>query len=105
MNNFTKLDETGLSKVNGTSLKGYVLTTYDNLVEIFGEPTFLGSEDGKTTAEWIIEFEDGLVATIYDWKMGETPMDLYEWHVGGNSVEVVKRIEDLKEFFSQTQSI
>ncbi len=48
--------------INGTSLKGYITTTYDDLCKTFGAPTiFVGD---KTNAEWFIEFEDGSVATI-----------------------------------------
>ena len=75
---------------NGTSLQGYMTTTFDKLVELLGEP-LKGSDDGKTTAEWIIDLE-GEVATIYDWKNESTPKDLYEWHVGGRSLEVIERL-------------
>jgi hypothetical protein len=67
---------------NGTSLQGYVKTTYSDLVAIFGEPERGGD---KTTVEWCIDFEDGTVATIYDWKEYDTPMGEYNWHVGGRS--------------------
>ena len=77
-------------KANGTSLQGYLTTTFDRLVELLGEP-LEGSDDGKTTAEWIIEFE-GEPATIYDWKLESTLKDLYEWHVGGRSLEVIERL-------------
>jgi hypothetical protein len=30
-----------------------------------------------------LQFEDGTVATIYDWKMNSTPMREYSWHIGG----------------------
>jgi len=103
--NYTKLDNTGLHKVNGTSLRGYVLTTYDKLVATFGEPTYLGSYDEKTTCEWFIEFEDGTVATIYDWKTGGTPMYPYEWHIGGKNNKVVRLIQALNESLSLTTSL
>ena len=51
----------------GTSLQGEYLTTYDDIVNTFGEPTQQG-DVVKTTVEWIIKFENGSVATIYDWK-------------------------------------
>lgn len=79
---------------NGTSLRGYVVTYYHDLVEMFGQPLPGGD---KTNAEWIIEFDDGLVATIYDWKTYEAPMDKYEWHIGGKSYEVVERIQNILE--------
>lgn len=65
---------------NGTSLQGYMTAYYHQLVEVFGEPE--GGGD-KTTVEWCLEFEDGTVATIYDWKEYETPMGSYRWHIGG----------------------
>lgn len=79
---------------NMSSLVGYITTEYNDLVEAFGEP-ILGSGDGKVSAEWIIKFSDGQVATIYDWKTPETPMGVYEWHVGGHKAEVVKRLAAL----------
>lgn len=77
-------------KANGTSLQGYMTTTFDRLVELLGEP-LEGSDDGKTTAEWILEFE-GEAATIYDWKLKSTPKDLYDWHVGGRSMKVLEHL-------------
>ena len=79
-----------------TSALGEVLTNYDKLVREFGEPIH-GSGDGKVTAEWIIKFADGQVATIYDWKEGKTPMYEYDWHIGGRKHIVVKRIRDIME--------
>ena len=66
---------------SGTSLRGYVTTTYATIVEKLGEP----DTDGDN-CEWILKFEDGSVATIYDWKTRQTPKDEYEWHIGGNHV-------------------
>jgi|APSaa5957512535_1039671.scaffolds.fasta_scaffold00614_37 hypothetical protein len=77
--------------VAGTSLVGKVKTTYDELEAVFGPPTYKGGD--KTTAEWNIEFlvrdddddydEEYIVASIYDWKMQDTPFGPYDWHVGG----------------------
>ena len=74
----------GSTSVNGTSLKGWVITTYEDLYNVLG-PSKEGSADGKTTAEWILEGADGTVATIYDWKTSATPKDLYHWHIGGHT--------------------
>ena len=76
--------------VGGTCLQGYVHTTYAHLVSILGEPT---CRDGdKTTCEWDIEFEDGTIATVYDWKTDTTPMISYEWHIGGQSSKAVTNV-------------
>ena len=74
-------------EMTGTSLKGYIETTYEQLESVLGEPVYGPNDtDGdKITCEWIITFQDGTVATVYDWKVGETPMDLYSWHIGGNN--------------------
>lgn len=79
--------------VNGTSYKGSVKTFYSDLVEAFGEPTFDFRDDlDKVNCEWNLRFEDGTVATIYDWKMPETPMGLYEWHIGGRDYKAVEKV-------------
>jgi len=74
----------------GTSLKGYVSTTYDKLVEVLGEPI---TDIEKSTAHWNIEAPDGTVATIYDWKNWSTPMGEYEWHIGGHSEKALWLVE------------
>ena len=87
---------------DGTSLSGYIVTKYDTLVELFGEPT---EGDGyKTDAEWDIKWEDGTVTTIYNWKNGlnyggTTPnKDIVDWNVGGKSYKAVELLQDhLKE--------
>ena len=75
--------------VNGTSLQGYMPAYLHQLIEVFGEPE--GGGD-KTTVEWCLSFEDGTVATIYDWKEYDTPTGLYRWHIGGRSQKAVDRV-------------
>ena len=49
-----------------TSLKGYVNTTYDKLVEVFGEPTFTdASPYEKVNAQWKLEFKVPFVDPEY----------------------------------------
>ena len=83
---FTKADWT---EANGTHLQGYMQAYYHELVEVFGEPEAGGD---KTTVEWCLTFEDGTVATIYDWKEHETPMGLHRWHIGGKSKQAVRAV-------------
>ena len=77
------------ANANMTSLQGYVTAYYHELVAVFGEPDSGGD---KTTAEWCLEFEDGTVATIYDWKEYETPMGRYRWHIGGRDQRAVDAV-------------
>ena len=92
---YKKLDMNEM-KSNGTSLKGYVETTYKNITKKLGEESFYeNSSEEKTQSEWILEFKDGKIATIYNYKTGRTPIEKYDWHIGGHDVEVVKRVQDI----------
>ena len=72
------------ANINMTGLRGYVDTNYYELCEIFGLPDSGPNADlDKTTCEWRLKFEDGTVASIYDYKTNRTPMMGYAWHVGG----------------------
>ena len=68
----------------GTGFAGYVDITYDELVRGLGRP-LRGAFSDDVQAEWIIKFDDGCVATIYDHKDGTPPEYLTRWHVGGNA--------------------
>jgi hypothetical protein len=35
------------------------------------------------------------VATIYDWKYGETPLHKTEWNIGGKTKEAVYRVYEV----------
>ena len=85
-------------EMTGTSLKGYIETTYADLESVFGAPYYGPNDtDGdKITCEWLITFKDGKVATIYDWKIEDaTPTELYRWHIGGSNHKVVDYIATL----------
>jgi hypothetical protein len=78
--------------ISGTSYQGEIDTNYSRLVEVFGEPSYGPNEPGKVTCEWGLEI-DGVLCTIYDWKeYDETPMGDYEWHIGGDSQEAVRKV-------------
>lgn len=78
------------NEIGGTSLQGYVTTTLAQLIEIFGEPERYAEGD-KITVHWAIAFEDGTIATIYDWKRYEmgTPelTEVMEYNIGGESMD------------------
>ncbi len=83
---------------SGTCFQGDVEIDYNTLVEIFGEPN---KGDGyKVDAEWDVEFDDGTVATIYNYKDGKNYLgkdgldvrEIVDWHIGGfnrKSVDLV----------------
>lgn len=85
--------------VSGTSLRGYVTATREEIEAVFGAPTIAKAEpDDKVTTKWYLMFDDGVgtVATIYDWKRYELGAPIYgervEWHIGGHSETAVVRI-------------
>lgn len=82
-------------KANGTILLGYITSPYEVLCEKLGDPNRRPSEDGKVTCEWIIDFEDGSIGTIYTWKTGENLAIQYEWSVGGRGTNILEKISKL----------
>jgi hypothetical protein len=82
----------------GSSLKGYIKTTYPDLVKCFGEPNHEGDGGYKVSFEWAIEFADGTYATIYDWKLNESERSdvkrgkYYEFHIGGFNSDSVEKV-------------
>lgn len=91
------------TETSGTSGKGSFICEYKTLVKVLGQPEV--GDEYKTQAEWDIEYKDGTVTTIYDWKQGKSylgeegiePEEVIEWHVGGN--DKTKSLEHLKDFF------
>ena len=83
---------------SGTSLQGYITTTQSELIETFGEPIRFEEGTDKVTLEWIIQFSNGEIAIIYDWKRYEdgTPgmTEICEYHIGGNSRDVVSLVKE-----------
>lgn len=83
-----------------TCFQDEVITTYDKLWSLFGRP--LPGDGYKVDAEWVIEFSDGVVATVYNWKNGPNYLgpgpsvrfiDL--WHIGGVDETAALRIKKL----------
>jgi len=90
-------------RVSGTSNQGDINVTYTKLVRTFGEPTIkAGPEDigAKEAVEWHIQFPDGTLATIYDYKesplyeaeepISQAKLTTYlrrnrDWSIGGSS--------------------
>lgn len=95
------------ANINMTSFKGYVIATYDELVGAFGKPDDGPDADcDKVTCCWRLQFEDGTIATIYDWKERNTPFYRYDWHIGGHNSNAINSIHEvLDEYRMQAQSV
>ena len=96
-----KFKEASWDKVSGTCLQGYIDVTYAQLKKVFGKEHSNG--DGyKVDAEWCLEFADGTVATIYNYKDGKNycgrsglpKSKITDWHIGGKSSKAVAAVED-----------
>ena len=88
----TRTEETA-----GTWLQGHIVTTRANLEAVFGEPTFYEGS-GKITVEWGLKFEDGTLATIYDWKRYEEGKPALDeeitYNVGGLVPEALAKVQE-----------
>jgi len=92
----------------GTHLQGYVDTTYDALVAAFGKPTT--ADEYKVDWEWLVEFDDGTIATVYNWKDGPNycgseglkASQITDWHIGGKGVRAITLVGEV--LAGQTQS-
>ena len=87
---------------SGTSLQGYINISYGDLVKVLGEPHSDG--DGyKSDAEWDLLFEDGTIATIYNYKTGKNYLgnrgvslkEERDWHIGGFNKDSVMCIKSI----------
>jgi hypothetical protein len=70
--------------INGSHLQGYIDAGYAELVALFGKPH--GSDGHKVDAEWNVEFSDGTVATIYNYKNGRN-------YIGGFTKQAVDKVQ------------
>lgn len=91
---------TSLMNISGSALCGYVTATYAQLVEVFGEPHYGPNVPGeKVTCQWeleaILETGEKVYFTIYDWKVSETPIQKYSWHIGGFDQEAVEAVHQI----------
>ena len=96
-----------LVNIDGTHLQGYIEADYNDLCAMFGEPT--EGDALKVDAEWMLRFDDGMVATIYNWKNGPNYLGsegkpvhkITQWNVGGHTKEAHERVQQLIASFNQ----
>ena len=75
--------------VNMTCLQGRITCPFSLLTTLFGAPEHGDSE--KVDAQWSIKFDDGITATIYNWKNGiaycgslaPEVEQITKWNIGG----------------------
>ena len=69
---------------------GEATLPFTALQKCLGEP--IRHLHDKVKAEWLIQFDDGEVATVYDWKEPHAPQNNEHWCIGGHRGSVVARI-------------
>lgn len=77
--------------INGSCYQGIIQADFDTMVEIFGEPS-IDEEGYKVRVEWLLQFDDGTVATIYDWKEDCHYTKVTDWHIGGFDKKAVELV-------------
>tara|TARA_B100000586_G_scaffold243595_1_gene198094 strand:- start:2020 stop:2421 length:402 start_codon:yes stop_codon:yes gene_type:complete len=88
---------------NGTHRMGSITAGYSLLCSLFGQP--YSGDDYKSDAMWDIEFEDGTVATIYNWKNGMNycgaegipTVQISKWNIGGNEQRALDLVREMIE--------
>jgi len=85
---------------DGSSYVGSINCTYQYLVNVFGKETIGLSGDLKSQCSWNLKFDDGTIATIYDWKVnkkycgvtGINKENVTRWMVGGFNQKTIELI-------------
>lgn len=92
-------------KITGTCFQGEIISSFQKLVDAFGQPLKSDFICYKSDAEWWVKFTDGKVATIYNWKDGKNYLgkdgmkteEIMNWHIGGRDKAIVERIISILE--------
>lgn len=96
--NYQTHNETTID-TGGSGYIGNVDAGYDELCDLFGAPS--GGDGYKVDAQWRVRFEDGTVASIYNYKDGinyngqnGVPVEkIRDWHVGGVKESAHRRVQ------------
>jgi len=79
---------------NGTNKQGEVTNTYWNIVDCFGEPTYVYDNDRDASkVVWSLEIDD-VVVTIYDWFVKSVPEHNMLWMIGGREPKAVDKYKE-----------
>jgi hypothetical protein len=85
--------------INNTSLMGSIAATERQLISLFGSPIRYERGEGNSTRDWHLLFDDGTVATIYDWHTdGFAPLnpgESYNWRIGARVRSAVWNVHDI----------
>jgi hypothetical protein len=78
-------------------LQGYVMAPYAAIVGLLGPPNSPSTDAVRRHVEWLVRTPAG-PAWIYNWKIdlpaGVSVEQITNWHVGGNTVDVVQCVAE-----------
>lgn len=97
---------------SGTSLQGKIFASYNDLVDMFGDPAYEGIGD-KITTEFVVEYQvsddegDSKYGTftLYDWHFARDLTDNYavtQWNVGGRGYDDSFAADLAQKIFEKT---
>ena len=97
---------------SGTSLQGKIFASYNDLVDMFGDPAYEGIGD-KITTEFVVEYQvsddEGDrkygTFTLYDWHFARDLTDNYavtQWNVGGKGYDDSFAADLAQKIFEKT---
>ena len=93
-----KLTSQNFKITNGTSFSDILLTvTLERLVELLGQPSFVGSGDNKVQLEWVFYENENKVLIVYDYKENRHIAEIREWRVGSKGLSS----DEIQKFFSK----
>ncbi len=98
--------------INGTHLQVRIKADYTELTALFGLPEERTGFTYKIDWSWSIKFDDGTIATIYNWKSGPnyghndvTARDITIWNVGGHSMDAGSLVNKVLGVFQRDDRI
>jgi hypothetical protein len=89
-------------ETTGTCYQGTIKAGFGTLSHMLGKPEFL-VDNFKSDVQWVLTFDDGSVATIYNWKNGKNYLgeegipvvQITNWNIGGHNKRALNNVERL----------
>ena len=101
-------DRVSQDEANGTSLRGYIRTSYSSLLKLFGVPD--PGDGEKISTLWAVKDIKNRIFTIYDYKETNLYSDplpsvkkfrsypSYDWHIGAISEDGIDELINFIEY-------
>lgn len=94
-----KLQKVNYDITNGSSFSSIKINANANkLLEVLGNPTVIGSEDGKVQLNWVYynpKIGSEQAITIYDYRENVSINQIKKWHVGAKNINTEEIIAEL----------